>query len=66
MFNWVNEYGSLSGLTYFWLWNPTSTLIQAAKLVQWLASKGNIQAMAPDNELQWKYIPYYQTEAWYN
>jgi len=43
-----------SGLTYFGLWNSTSTLIQAAKLVQWLASKGDKQAMAPENELQWK------------
>jgi len=52
MFNWVNEYGSSSGLTYCWLWNSTSTLIQAAQLVQWLASKDNTQAMAPENELQ--------------
>jgi len=53
MFDWVNNYGSLSGLTYFWLWNSTSILIQAAKLVQWLVSKGNTQAMAPESELQW-------------
>jgi len=34
IFNEIDEYGSLSGLTYCWLWNSTSTLIQAAKLVQ--------------------------------
>jgi len=54
MFNQVNKYGSLSGLTYFWLWNSISTLKQAAQQVQWLASKDNASAMAPENEYQWQ------------
>ena len=56
MSNWVNEYGSLSGLTYCWLWNSTSTLIQAAKLVQWLASKGNTQAWLQKVNSSEKYV----------